>query len=115
MKREIPFWRIDRVNPVFFRSSYLSVGKMKHFLNSLRSPRNALVKAKFHVAFYRIGRAAEERDLASGLRLCGLLVANGLILGRAVAGNWHSEAATIHDLIHDGWAASLLSAAALRS
>jgi hypothetical protein len=56
---------------------------------------------------------AEERDLASGLRLCGLLLANGLILGRAVAGDWHSEAATIHDLIRDGWAAPILCATAL--
>jgi hypothetical protein len=33
---------------------------------------------------------AEERDFASGLRFGGFLVAVGLILGRAVAGNWHS-------------------------
>jgi len=56
---------------------------------------------------------AEERDLASGIRLCGFLLANGLILGRAVAGDWHSEAATIHDFIRDGWPAPVLCAIAL--
>ena len=48
---------------------------------------------------------AEERDLASGIRLCGFLLAAGLILGRAVAGNWHSESATVRDFFHDGWPA----------
>ncbi len=56
---------------------------------------------------------AEERDLASGLRLSGFLVATGLIIGRAVAGDWHSEAATIHDFFRDGWAASILFPTAL--
>ena len=51
---------------------------------------------------------AEERDLASGIRLGGFLVGVGLILGRAVAGNWHSESATVHDFIHDGWTAAAL-------
>ncbi len=53
---------------------------------------------------------AEERDLASGMRLCGLLLAAGLILGRAVAGDWHSAAATVGDFIRDGWPAALLCA-----
>jgi uncharacterized membrane protein YjfL (UPF0719 family) len=52
---------------------------------------------------------AEERDLASGLRCGGLLLAWGLILGRAATGNWHSCAQTVHDFFRDGWfAASLL-------
>ena len=51
---------------------------------------------------------AEERDFASGIRLCGLLLAAGLILGRAVAGDWHSESATLHDFIRDGWPAAVL-------
>jgi uncharacterized membrane protein YjfL (UPF0719 family) len=50
----------------------------------------------------------EERDLASGIRICGFLLATGLLLGRAVAGDWHSEAATVRDLIHDGWPAMVL-------
>ena len=50
----------------------------------------------------------EDRDLASGLRLCGFLIAVGLVLGRAVAGDWHSENATVHDLIRDGWPVVIL-------
>ncbi|HEX4644047.1 MAG TPA: hypothetical protein VH598_00405 [Verrucomicrobiae bacterium] len=56
---------------------------------------------------------AEERDLASGLRLGGLLLAIGLILGRAAAGNWNPEAATIQSIIHDGWPAGVLWGIAL--
>ena len=56
---------------------------------------------------------AEERDLASGLRLSGFLLAIGLILGRAVAGDWHSEEATVHDFFRDGWPAIVLWAFAL--
>jgi uncharacterized membrane protein YjfL (UPF0719 family) len=56
---------------------------------------------------------AEERDLASGLRLCGFLLASGLVLARAVAGDWHSVAATIHDFIRDGWPAGILCVIAL--
>jgi hypothetical protein len=39
----------------------------------------------------------EERDLGSGLRMAGLLIAASLILGRATAGNWVSVSATIRD------------------
>jgi len=56
---------------------------------------------------------AEDRDLASGVRLCGFLVAAGLILGRAVAGSWQSEAATLRDYVHDGWPAGGLGVLAL--
>jgi uncharacterized membrane protein YjfL (UPF0719 family) len=56
---------------------------------------------------------AEERDLASGLRLGGFLLATGLLLGRAVAGNWESEVATIWDFFHDGWPAAALCTIAL--
>jgi len=56
---------------------------------------------------------AEERDLASGFRLCGFLVAVGLILGRATAGDWHSMSATFHDFLRDGWPAALLCGIAL--
>ncbi len=51
---------------------------------------------------------AEERDLASGVRTGGFLVAVALVLGRAVAGDWHSEAATTRDFIRDGWPAAAL-------
>ena len=56
---------------------------------------------------------AEERDFASGLRMCGFLLAIGLVLGRAAAGDWHSESATVRDFIHDGWPATILWATAL--
>jgi hypothetical protein len=46
---------------------------------------------------------AEERDLASGIRLCGFLLAEALVLGRAVAGDWHSAVGTVRDFIADGW------------
>src|SRR5437660_1146041 len=62
----------------------------------------------------RVSRSvAEERNLASGLRLGGFLLAIGLMLGRAAAGNWHSEAATIQGIIHDGWPAAVLWGIAL--
>jgi hypothetical protein len=56
---------------------------------------------------------AEERDLATGLRFGGLLFAWGLVLGRAVTGNWHSPAASVHDFIRDGWPAVIICLAAL--
>lgn len=56
---------------------------------------------------------AEERDLASGARVCGFLFSAGLMLGRAVAGDWHSESATVHDFLQDGWPAAVLCFLAL--
>jgi len=55
----------------------------------------------------------EERDTASGLRLGLFLVAEGFILGRAIAGNWTSAEATTLDFVRDGWPAILLCAAAV--
>jgi len=56
---------------------------------------------------------AEERDFASGLRMCGFLLAIGLVLGRAAAGDWHSDSATVRDFIRDGWPATILWVIAL--
>jgi hypothetical protein len=56
---------------------------------------------------------AEERDLASGVRFGGLLLAWGLILGRAATGNWHSCAATTVAFLRDGWVAALICLVAL--
>jgi uncharacterized membrane protein YjfL (UPF0719 family) len=50
----------------------------------------------------------EERDLGSGVRMSGFLVAAALILGRALAGNWESVSATLRDFFHDGWPALAL-------
>lgn len=56
---------------------------------------------------------AEERDLASGIRLCGFLLAVGLVFFRAVAGDWHSASATVRDFAHDGWMALVIWGIAL--
>lgn len=40
-----------------------------------------------------------DRDRASGVRLAGFLIACGLILGRAVAGDWVSIIATVNDVL----------------
>lgn len=56
---------------------------------------------------------AEERDMASGVRLCGLLLAIGLVLGRAVAGDWHSKEATLRDFARDAWPGAVLCVLAI--
>jgi uncharacterized membrane protein YjfL (UPF0719 family) len=52
---------------------------------------------------------AIERDLASGVRLAGLLIAIGLILARAAAGDWVSIDATLQDFVRLGWPAALMA------
>jgi hypothetical protein len=44
-----------------------------------------------------------DRDEAAGWRLGGFLLAAGLILGRAVAGDWESEEALYRDTVAAGW------------
>jgi uncharacterized membrane protein YjfL (UPF0719 family) len=44
-----------------------------------------------------------DRDLAAGIRLVGFFAGAGLILGRAVAGNWHSYSGTLADFVLKGW------------
>jgi uncharacterized membrane protein YjfL (UPF0719 family) len=51
---------------------------------------------------------ALERDAASGLRLAGMLIGTGLILGRAMAGDFHSPEETLYDFVHQGWPATLV-------
>jgi len=53
-----------------------------------------------------------ERDVASGLRLAVFLICGGLILGRAVAGDYVSAEATFHDFAAQGWMALPLAVAA---
>ncbi|MDB6111536.1 MAG: hypothetical protein JWR69_3286 [Pedosphaera sp.] len=55
----------------------------------------------------------EERDRASGWRLAGYLVGIGLILGRAVAGDWTSTRQTIKDFAVAGWPAVVLTFVAI--
>ena len=52
---------------------------------------------------------SEERDIASGVRVGGFLLALGLILGRATAGDWQSSAQTVQELFRDGWIAGPLT------
>ena len=54
-----------------------------------------------------------ERDPASGLRLGGFFIGVGLILGRAVAGNWISADATLVDFAKMGWPALVVLAVAI--
>jgi hypothetical protein len=49
-----------------------------------------------------------DRDTASGWRAAGFFIGSGLILGRAVAGNWHSTQQTVLDFIAKGWPALIL-------
>lgn len=53
---------------------------------------------------------AEERDVACAVRFSGFLIASGLILARSVAGDWHSQWETLHDMLRDGWPAVVLCA-----
>jgi len=50
----------------------------------------------------------EERDLASGWRSAGFFVAEGLVLGRAVAGDWESAGGTVVDFCRYGWPALVI-------
>jgi hypothetical protein len=50
-----------------------------------------------------------DRDIASGLRLGAFLASAGLILGRAVVGNWESMDATVRDFLKYGWPALILA------
>lgn len=54
-----------------------------------------------------------ERDLAAGWRLGAFLAASGLILGRAVAGDWVTTGATTGDFVRVGWPIAILVAAAV--
>jgi hypothetical protein len=54
-----------------------------------------------------------DRDLASGVRLAALLTAMGVILGRAVAGDWESAEATVADFVRMCWPAIALAVLAI--
>lgn len=53
-----------------------------------------------------------ERDVAAGLRLCGFLIAIGLILGRAAAGDWFSPGQMWTDFSSRAWPALIVVAVA---
>lgn len=52
-----------------------------------------------------------ERDAASAWRLCGFLIASGLVLGRAVAGDWEGSGALMADVAALGWPVAALALA----
>lgn len=54
-----------------------------------------------------------ERDPAAGVRVAGFFLGAGLILGRAVAGNWVSAAETLSDFARMAWPALVLTAVAV--
>jgi hypothetical protein len=58
---------------------------------------------------------SEEGDLASGIRFGSWLLSVALVLGRALAGDWHSEQQTLRDFIREGWPAVLLCGLAMMS
>jgi|SRR6185503_6477202 len=54
-----------------------------------------------------------DRDLAAGARHASFSVAQGLVLGRAAAGDWRSAGATLSDFVTNGWPALVLLALAI--
>lgn len=69
-----------------------------------------LATGSLGVLWYALDRATAvadqvtiERDPAAGARLAGFLVACGLVLGRAVAGDWVSADATVRDFGAAAW------------
>lgn len=54
-----------------------------------------------------------DRDIAAAVRHSGFLLAMGLVLGRAVAGDWESSGATLDDFAEIGWPAAALAAIAV--
>jgi uncharacterized membrane protein YjfL (UPF0719 family) len=65
----------------------------------------------------RLTQAADavtvDRDVAAGVRVAGFFIGAGLILGRAVAGDWKSAGATLFDFGRTGWPVILLLAVAV--
>jgi len=54
-----------------------------------------------------------ERDVSAGLRLAGLLIGLGLILGRAAAGDWYSFEQMNRVFVNQAWVVVILMAFAL--
>ena len=53
-----------------------------------------------------------DSDRAAGVRAAGFFLGAGLILGRAVAGDWEGAAPTMLDFVLHGWPVAVLLAAA---
>jgi hypothetical protein len=67
--------------------------------------------------FDRVTRIADritiDRDEGSGLRGGAFLASAGIVLGRAVAGDWISAGATVADFMESGWPALIILALAI--
>jgi hypothetical protein len=55
-----------------------------------------------------VERITVDRDPAMGARAGGFFAGSGLVLGRAVAGDWVSLGATVQDFVRTGWPVLLL-------
>ncbi len=66
-----------------------------------------------HLASGLAEKVTIDRDTGAGLRTAGFYVGTGLILGRAVAGDWVSAYATTADFVRMAWPALVLAAAAV--
>ena len=60
-----------------------------------------------------VDRITIDRDVGSGIRTAAFLSGAGLILGRAVAGDWVSASATVSDFVAVGWPVLILLAGAI--
>jgi hypothetical protein len=65
------------------------------------------------IATRRFAAVRLDRDGPAGIRLAGLFIAWGLILGRAAAGDWESILRTWEDFLVYGWPAMVLLIAAV--
>ena len=54
-----------------------------------------------------------DRDVASAIRFAGMALSTGLVIGRAVAGDYVSAGGTLRDLFIQGWPALPLAALSL--
>lgn len=54
-----------------------------------------------------------DRDPAVGMRIAGYFIGTGLILGRAVAGDWQSAGLTVQDFFRHMWPALILTVIAI--
>ncbi len=62
-----------------------------------------------HAASGLAEKVSVDRDGSAGLRAAGFFIGNGLILGRAVAGDWVSASATTLDFARTAWPALILT------
>ena len=87
---------------------YTTLGPLAMGLGALLALGAALAAATGRFRAVRL-----DRDGPAGVRVGGLFVAWGLILGRAVAGDWESARRTWEDFFAYGWPAVVLLAVAV--